>query len=143
MLGCGEDDPEQTFPPGVSRPIAKVRFLAEANRICHSTNARIEAAADDLVGRGDAPPPAEVRRIVAAVVIPALEAERQAIEALGAPAGDGRTVGVIIAATKRGIEQIRAHPLSVLDGPPPGLRRAGELARGYGAAECDLGSRYR
>ena len=47
--GGGEESTDDDFAPGVSQPIAKVEFLAEADRICASTNARIEAAADDLV----------------------------------------------------------------------------------------------
>jgi hypothetical protein len=72
------------------------------------------------------------------VVIPALEAEVRAIRALGAPAGDERRVEAILAATERGIEQIRADPVGVLDGPPPALREAGRLARAYGSAECGV-----
>jgi hypothetical protein len=139
LAGCGggesDDDP---YPAGVSRPLAKVEFLAEADRVCNSTNARIEAAADELVaGRRD-PAPAEVRRVVMGVAIPALEAEVRAIRAIGVPEGDDREVAAIIAATEEGIEQIRADPQGVLDGPPPALRRAGRLAAAYGSAECDV-----
>ena len=139
LAGCGggESD-DDTYPAGVSRPLDKVEFLAEADRICASTNARIEAAADDLAtGRAD-PPPAEVRRVVIGVAIPALESEVRAIRSIGVPAGDEREVEAIIAATEEGIEQIRADPQGVLEGPPPALRRAGRLARAYGSAECDL-----
>jgi hypothetical protein len=136
LIGCG-DEPE-TFPAGVAQPIAKVEFLAEADRICASTNARIEAAADGLVATGDQPPPAEVRRIIRSVVVPALEVEVRAIRALGAPAGDEREVAAILAATEEGIVQIEADPVGVLDGPPPALRRAGRLARAYGSRECGV-----
>jgi len=135
VAGCGGDE-ERTFPEGVAQPIAKVEFLAEAERICGSTNARVEAAADGLVSTGDQPPPAEVRRAVIGVAVPALEAEVRAIRALGVPEGDERRVEAIIAATERGIEQIRADPVGVLDGPPPALREAGRLARAYGSENC-------
>jgi hypothetical protein len=139
MVGCGGDDSADTaFPPGVSRPIAKVEFLRDADRICESTNARIEAAADELVGDRHDPPPAEVRRIVVGIAIPALEAEVRAIRALGAPAGDERRVEAIVAATERGIEQIRSDPAGVLDGPPQALREASRLALAYGSSSCDV-----
>ena len=139
LAGCGGGEPDgDTYPAGVSRPLAKVEFLAEADRICASTNARIEAAADDLAGGRRHPPPAEVRRVVIGVAIPALESEVRAIRAIGAPAGDGQEIDAILAATQEGIEQIRADPQAVLDGPPPALRRAGRLARAYGSAECDV-----
>jgi hypothetical protein len=141
VAGCGGEEEPDEFPAGVARPIAKVEFLAEADRICASTNARVEAAADGLVATGEQPPPAEVRRVVLAVVVPALEAEVRAIEALGAPAGDEREVEAIVAATERGIAQIRADPVAVLDGPPPALRKAGRLARAYGSNECGVPQR--
>lgn len=138
LAGCGGGGDDATYPAGVSRPLDKVEFLAEADRICASTNARVEAAADDLAtGRRD-PPPAEVRRVVIGVAIPALESEVRAIRAIGAPAGDEREIDAIIAATEEGIEQIRADPQGALNGPPPALRRAGRLARSYGSAECDV-----
>jgi hypothetical protein len=138
FAGCGGRDETSTYPPGVARPIAKVRFLAEADRICHSTNARIEAAADGLAIRRHEPPPAEVRRVVLRIVVPTLRSEVEAIRSLGAPAGDEAEVQAILAATERGIRQIEADPVGVLDGPPPALREAGRLAQAYGSAECDL-----
>lgn len=139
LAGCGGgDETTSTYPPGVARPIAKVEFLREADRICESTNARVEAAADDLVvGRHD-PPPGEVRRIVIRIVIPALQVEVDAISSLGAPAGDEGKVAAIIAAVERGIEELEADPLSALDGPPPSLREAGRLAAAYGSRTCDI-----
>jgi hypothetical protein len=122
----------------VSRPLDKVEFLAEADRICHSTNARIEAAADDLARGPQDPPPAEVRRVVIAVAVPALETELRAIRAIGVPAGDAKEVGAIIAATERGIAQLRADPTAALNGAPQGLRAAARLSRAYGSQECGL-----
>ena len=138
-MGCGGGDETTTgFPPGVARPIDKVEFLREADRICESTNARVEAAADDLVGGRNEPPPAEVREIVLAIVIPALQTEVDAISSLGAPEGDEQKVSAIIAAVEAGIDELRADPLSALDGPPPGLVQAGRLASAYGSRTCDV-----
>ena len=139
VAGCGggESRDETGYAPLVARAPGKVEFLREAERICHSTNARVEAAADELARFRD-PPPAEVRRVVISVAIPALEAEVRAIGAIGAPPGDEREVNAIIAATEAGIEELRADPQIVVDGPPPALRRAGRLARAYGSRECDV-----
>jgi hypothetical protein len=137
--GCGGgDSAESGYPAGVSRPVAKVRFLAEADRICGSTNTRVRAAADGLLTGPADPPPAEVRRVVVGVVAPALEAEVRAIRALGAPAGDEREVARIVDATERGIAEIRSDPVAALAGPPPALRRAGRLARAYGSQQCGV-----
>ena len=137
LTGCGGGDETTTYPPGVSRPIGKFEFLQEADRICESTNARVQAAGDELVqGRHD-PPPSEVRRIVLNIAIPALQTEVEAIGSLGAPPGDERQVQRILDATREGIAQLRANPQSALTGVPPGLRRAGRLSRAYGSTTCD------
>ena len=137
--GCGGGEGDTTYAAGVSRPIAKVQFLREADRICASTNARIEAAGDDLIGGRSDPPPAEVKRVVIGVAIPALEAEVRAIRALGAPQGDEQAVDAIVATTEEGIDEIRADPVGAVDrGPPAALRRAAKLSRAYGSQECGL-----
>jgi hypothetical protein len=122
--------------PLVVEPLPKVEFLREADEICHASEARIEAAADDLVtGRGD-PAPAEVERAAVRIVIPALETEVKAIRALGAPEGDEREVERILSATESGIEEIRREPRALLEGIPPSLRRAQRLAESYGSRQC-------
>ena len=127
----------------MSRPIAKVEFLAEADRICHSTNARVEAAADDLATERPRPATGGGAPGRAGVAVPALEAEVQAIGSLGPRAATRARSRRSSRATKRGIAQIEADPAGVVDGPPPALRKAGRLARAYGSAECDaeVGSR--
>ena len=122
--------------PGLDEAITRPEFLREADLICHSTEARIEAAADDIVTAPGEPDPAEVERVARSIVIPALETEVRAIRALGAPEGDERQVDAILAATERGIRAIERDPRNLLDGAPRELRRAGQLARGYGSEQC-------
>ena len=136
MVGCGGGDKETTYPPGVSQPLTKVEFLREADRICYSSEAQIEAAADDLVGRKGGPDPAEVERVALDVAVPALEAEVAAIDAIGVPKGDEAKVRAILDATEKGIAQIEADPRGLVDGPPPGLREAQRLAEAYGSKQC-------
>src|SRR5688572_28412420 len=109
LMGCGgdEDDPDE-FSPVVSEPLTKVEFLRRAEEICHSSEARIEAAADDLVTSRRDPAPAEVERIALSLVVPALETEVSAIRAVGPPAGDEREVEAILKATEQGIAAIEA-----------------------------------
>jgi hypothetical protein len=141
MAACGSEDDPDEFSPVVSEPLAKVEFLRRADAICHSTEARIEAAADDLVTSRRDPAPAEVERIALSLVVPALETEVTAIRALGPPAGDEREVEAILEATEQGIAAIEADPRGLLDGIPAPLRRAQDLAEAYGSQQCGL--RYR
>jgi hypothetical protein len=142
FAGCGgdQDDPDE-FSPVVSDPLTKVEFLRRTDEICHSTEARIEAAADDLVTSRRDPAPAEVERIALSLVVPALETEVTAIRALGPPPGDEREVEAILEATEQGIAAIEADPRGLLDGVPAPLRRAQDLAAAYGSQQCGL--RYR
>ena len=90
-----------------------------------------------MTGKED-PPPEEVERIALDIVVPALEAEVAAIEALGAPEGDEAEVEAILAATEEGIAEIEADPQGLLDGPPDSLRRAANLSRAYGSQQCGI-----
>ena len=138
VSGCGEDDDEGGFSPVVSDPTSKVEFLRQADEICHSTESRIEAAADDLLsGKGD-PDPAEVEEVALGIVVPALEAEIAAIGALDAPEGDEDEVQGILDATQAGIEEIEADPQALLDGAPKSLVKAEQLARRYGSTQCGI-----
>jgi hypothetical protein len=134
--GCGGGEDEPEYPAGVSQPQSKVEFLREADRICFSSESRIEAAADDLLAAPGRPDPDQVERVALGIAVPALEAEVQAIRSLGAPAGDEREVEAILAATERGIAEIEADPRSLATRRPPGLRQAQRLAERYGARQC-------
>ena len=138
VSGCGDDEDEGGFSPVVSDPTSKVEFLRQADEICHSTESRIEAAADDLLaGKGD-PDPAEVEEVALGIVVPALEAEIAAIGALEAPEGDEDEVQGILDATQAGIEEIEADPQALLDGAPKSLVKAEQLARRYGSTQCGI-----
>jgi hypothetical protein len=115
--------------------LKKVEFLREADRICYSTEARIEAAADDLADQRR-PDPSAVEQVALEVAVPALEAEVRAIRAVGVPDGDAPEVRAILAATERGIAEIEAHPRALVEGPPPALRKAQRLAEAYGSKQC-------
>jgi hypothetical protein len=137
LAGCGDED-EGGFSEVVSEPRTKVEFLREADVICRSTVARIEAAADDLLTSEEDPSPEEVEQVAIDIVIPTLESEVAAIGALGAPEGDEAEVKAILDATEAGIAEIRADPQSLIDEIPPSLQEAEKLARQYGSQQCGL-----
>ena len=140
LAGCGGGSEEGATggPPVAAEPLTRAEFLEQADAICFSSESRIEAAADELVTADERPRPGEVAAIARRVVVPALEAEVRAIEALGAPRGDEEEVAAILEATERGIVQIEADPAGLLDGAPPALREANRLARAYGSRQCGL-----
>ena len=126
VAGCGGED-EDEFPAGVAQPQTKVEFLREADRICHSGDARIEAAADDLVGAA-----ANRRRPRSGgwrsgSSFPRWRRRCGRSRSLPVAPGDEAEVEAIIDATERGIAEIEADPAGLVDGPPPGLREAGRL----------------
>jgi len=136
VAGCGEDESGQEYPAGVAQPQSKVEFLREADRICFSSEAQIEAAADELLNRKGGADPDEVERVALQIAVPALETEVRAIRSLGAPPGDEAEVEAILTATERGIAEIEADPRALAERSPPGLRQAQRLAQRYGSRQC-------
>ncbi len=134
MIACGEEAPQ--FSPVVAEPTTKVEFLRQADAICHSSEAQIEAAGDDLLSAGGQVTRAQITRIAKEVIAPALRAEVAAIAALEPPPGDEGKIAAILAATEAGIEALEANPAVFEDGPPPPLRRAQQLAEAYGSRQC-------
>ena len=139
LAGCGGDEAEPAPDPDEPAPLTKAEFLFEADRICLSVEAQIEAAADDYAGtsRADADPQ-EVRRLVNDIVVPRLRSEVETIALLDPPVSDEDEVARILEATERGTDALEEAPLIVLDGIPPDLREAERLASAYGSEECGL-----
>ncbi len=138
LVGCGgggDDEPATTSSVADVAP-TRLQFLVQADQICTSSEAQIEASADELASQKGRPDPDEVSRVALRIAVPALESEVRAIEALGAPKGDEAEVQAILDATEKGIEQIKADPRALADRPPPALREAQKLASAYGSREC-------
>lgn len=142
VAGCGgASDETTTGALSDPAPLSKAEFIREADQICLSSESRIEAAADDYATAKKPPSRKQVASVAKGVVIPALEAEVQAIEALGEPAEGAGQVRMILALTRQGIEAVRSSPASLLDGPPKELVEANRLSRKFGAAQCGLRGR--
>jgi hypothetical protein len=140
LAGCGGSSDTTTAPGALSAPapLAKAEFIREANQICISSESRIEAAADEYATQKHPPSRAKVAAVGRGVVVPALETEVQAIEALGEPASGAGQVRQILAMTKKGIAAVKSDPGSLLEGPPKELNQANVLARRFGASECGI-----
>lgn len=137
LAGCGGDEFATTEAPGEPAPLTKAEFLYEADRICFAAESQIEAAADDFV-TDKHPDPAQVRRVVARIVVPKLRSEVDTIRLLDPPADDEAEIERILQATELGTDEIEADPLGVLDGIPPALQAAERRARTYGSEQCGL-----
>ena len=140
LAGCGGSSDDSTTVGALSDPppLAKAEFIRQANQICISSESRIEAAADEYATQAKPPSEKKVAAVAKGVVIPALETEVQAIEALGDPAEGAEQVRRILALTRQGIAAIERDPGGLLDGPPKELDEANALARKFGAAECGI-----
>jgi hypothetical protein len=135
IAGCGDESPSTTAT--TTGPPTKRGFLISADQICHSFEAQIEAAGDDLFTGKHQPDPDQVRRFALRIAVPKLEAEIDAVHSLGTPRGDEQEIAGILDASQRGVDQIRRNPELIAGGQaPPGLREAGRLANAYGSSEC-------
>jgi hypothetical protein len=135
IAGCG--DSAGTSTTTTTGPPTKQEFLISADQICHSFESQIEAAGDDVFAGKQQPKPAQVRRFALRIAAPKLQDEVDAVRSLGAPKGDEQEVDRILAASEQGVEEIRQDPELIAGGDaPPGLKKAGRLAKAYGSTEC-------
>ncbi len=139
IAGCGGgSEGSTTAPLAAPAPLSKQAFISQANQICISSTSRIEAAADDFATAKKPPSTKQVTSIAKGVVVPALEAEVQAIQALGKPAQGAGQIQRILGLTKRGIESVKRDPAALVHGPPKQLAQANRQAKAFGAGECGL-----
>lgn len=138
--GCGGgadttgSDPSSSSSPSSAAPaISKVEFTDQANVICAKGSAEIEAAAKAL---GDSPTQAEIEAFAAGTLLDNVQAQHDAIAALGAPEGDEDEVNAILDSLQTGIEALKADPSIITSADSDPFAEANDLASRYGLSDC-------
>jgi hypothetical protein len=135
LTGCGgDDDPKKAEESSSAAPaLSQADFLEQGNAICAAGNEEISTAADAL---GEAPGQEDIEGFTVDVLIPNVQGQHDAIDALGAPEGDEDTVDAILAALQDGIDALSDDPslITQQDGDP--FVEANQLASDYGLTEC-------
>ncbi|MCU0310952.1 MAG: hypothetical protein MUE36_08415 [Acidimicrobiales bacterium] len=138
--GCSDDTSNTSVtPPVADSPAALTEeaFVAQANAICATGNAEIDALAAEAFGSGT-PPTDEQLLDVLDQVLANVNAQIEAIDALEPPPELAATVDEWLSAGRSGLEAARAQGIAFFDpaGENPISAEANRLATGLGVTEC-------
>ena len=142
VAGCGDDGDETTTTTSTSA-LTKQEFVRNANKICKSSNDKIERASSQFFAnapRNKKPPTEEIEQFGRKTVFPTIQAEIDRIRALGAPQGDEDEVNAILEAAQSGLDKLEQDPQQLAKrGAAPAFKQARRLAGAYGLDQCAAG----
>jgi hypothetical protein len=140
IAACGEGDGGDTATTATTTPISKQQFVRDANKICSSSDDKIERASNEFFAgapRGEGPPPEEIEQFGKKTVFPTIQAEIDRIEALGAPEGDEDEVNEILESAQAGLDELEENPERLAKGgSTTAFEEAEKLAADYGLDQC-------
>lgn len=133
--GCGGGSDDSSSDGSGAKSLTKAEFLAKANAICDAGNAQLQV---DFEALGtNKPTQTQLKQVVTDKLVPSVEAQIDAIRALGAPAGDEDQVRAILDAADAGIAKVKADPaLIASNSNQDPLKESNELANAYGLTSC-------
>ncbi len=126
QLGVGEDRRH------TASAISKSVFLAKANAICVRGNAASKAARAKL---GPSPTEEQIVAFVRGTEVPGVQAQIDAIRALGAPAGDRATVKKMLDLAQAAVGRVKVVPTILTTGEDVFAPFAA-IAHPYGLTAC-------
>jgi hypothetical protein len=146
--GCGGDD-NTTTVSGASgatgaqgAPLSKDAFLAKANAICKQGDQDISQAGKQFfkslgLSQNQQPSADQFKQFATQTLVPKVQAQISAIEALPAPSGDEDQVTAITDSAQQSLDKIKADPslLEASGGDDP-FANTDKLAKDYGLDEC-------
>jgi hypothetical protein len=142
--GCGGDDSSTSgsTTSGVTgftgeAPTDPISYHLAADKYCRQAEHELDRAAAEQFGGGN-PSPEELTDFVNDVYLPVMRRQMEQIRTIPIPEGEEAAVNAIYEAFDEGLAQAEADPESLLQGPPPGIERASELAADYGFDDCGL-----
>lgn len=136
LTGCGGNDGADAKPSetttSAAPAISTADFTEQANAVCSSGNAELQAAADAL---GDTASQDEIEAFASETLVPNIQGQHDDLEALGAPEGSEADVTAMLDSLQGGIDAVQADP-SVITGDTNPFAEANGLAGGLGLTEC-------
>jgi hypothetical protein len=132
VAGCGSSSSSMMSAAPSATTITKAQFVAKANAICQKGNDATQAAGSKL---GKEPREAEQLAFVAEKEVPAVQAQIDALKALGAPAGEEATVANIINTAQADLDKVKSEPALVVHGIDVFANFA-KIAHPYGLTSC-------
>jgi hypothetical protein len=134
VAGCGGGgDTSSATTAGRAAPaISRSAFVKKANAICVKGNAQSRAARAKL---GASPSEEQIVAFVRGAEVPAVQAQLDAIRALGAPAGDRATVKKMLDLAQAAVNRVRVVPTMLTTGQDVFAPFA-RIAHPYGLTAC-------
>jgi hypothetical protein len=133
VAGCGGGSASSSATkPIPATGISKADFVKRANAICVKGNAESKAAAAKL---GSNPSEGEIVTFVRSTEVPAVQAQIDAIRALGAPPGDGVKIAEMLKLAEHAVKEVKIQPTVISSGVDvfAGFAR---IAHPYGLISC-------
>ena len=119
VAGCGGDDgndDESSSTGTEAAALTHEEFVAEANQICKSGNAEIDAAGQELQGGPNSP---EFESFVTDTLVPNVQGQIDDIRALGIPEEDADQMNAILDEAEQITDEIAADPTVLTSGKDP------------------------
>jgi hypothetical protein len=134
--GCGSEGDSAT-----TASLTKAEFIEKADAICSKTGERYKAKVAVFAkkhGLNDYEQPTKAQReeVMTAVILPALSAEAEDLDRLGAPEGDEEEVEAIVEGIEGAVERAEDEPGSVFEKGSGSFKKVNKLARAYGLEIC-------
>ena len=113
--GCGSSGSSSTSAASAvpATGITKVDFVKRANAICVKGNAESKAAAAKL---GANPSEGQIVTFVRSTEVPAVQAQIEAIRALGAPPGDAAKIAEMLKLAEHAVKEVKVQPTVISSG---------------------------
>ena len=143
--GCGGDDDSTSDDPATAgvtgftgeAPTDPISYHLAADKYCRQAERELDRAAAEELG-GATPSPEELTDFVTEHYLPVMRRQMAQIRTIPIPEGEEDAVNAIYDAFDEGLAQAEEDPSILLEGPPPGIERASELAVEYGFDDCGL-----
>lgn len=129
--GCGGDDGGGDTT--ATETLTKEEWIQQADQICSAGDADIQQAAQDA-GLNNNSTPQELTDFYTDTVLPAVEDQRDQIEALPVPEGEEDSISAITDALDQAISDSQANP-----GDSSTFKEVNQLAQDYGLTSCGDG----
>ena len=143
-VGCGDDDSssDDATTAGVTgftgeAPTDPISYHLAADKYCRQAERELDRAAREEFG-GATPSPDELTAFVNEQYLPVMRRQLEQIRTIPIPEGEEDAVNAIYDAFDEGLAEVEEDPSILLEGPPPGIERASELAVEYGFDDCGL-----
>jgi hypothetical protein len=133
--GCGSSSKSKSKTT-TTPAITKAAFVSKANAICTKGNKATNAGGAKL---GKKPTKAQFTAFVKGTIVPSIQQQITAIEALGAPSGDEATVKKFLALAQADLNKVKSNP-GLFSGKGDPFADFAKVAHPYGLKDCDSNS---